>query len=143
MEKPTITAADFHEFITKHAGEINPRKIRELVSRLPAMRAKFREVETPAFPRTPAQLDLLADAVEAFASGINEELPLVAAAEAAFAINYLNRNVDVVPDVIPELGFADDATIAALVLARNEVAFRRFAAAKGVEWENIAPGEGK
>lgn len=40
-------------------------------------------------------------------------------AEAAFALNYFLKGIDLIPDSVPEIGLTDDARIVACVLARN------------------------
>ncbi len=40
-------------------------------------------------------------------------------AEAAVALNYLLKGVDLIPDSIPEIGLTDDARVVARVMARN------------------------
>jgi uncharacterized membrane protein YkvA (DUF1232 family) len=68
-------------------------------------------------------------------------LPFESEAEAAFALIYLNQEMDIVPDSLPEIGFIDDATFVALVLERNAPAFRLFAEGNDRDWDKLAISE--
>ena len=130
---------DFVQFIIHGAASVTPADVHALVRRLPELRDRFQKVDAPGFPRAPEQLSFLADVVESFAAGGCPALPYVAAAEAAFALLYLQRDVDVIPDFVPKIGFVDDAAVASTVLARHATEFSDYAAQKGTNWEQIDP----
>jgi uncharacterized membrane protein YkvA (DUF1232 family) len=132
-------SADFAEFIQSHAAKVTPTVVHELFARLPDLRGKVAEVDAAGFPQAPAQFGFLADVVEGFASDQFRDLPFAAASEAAFALLYLDRTVDLIPDSVGPLGFTDDAAIAATVLLRNAKDFAAVAHAQGADWSKIAP----
>ena len=57
--------------------------------------------------------DLLCD----YKSGAYKEVPLKMIAAIVFSIGYLLMPLDVIPDVLPIVGFADDITVFGFVLA--------------------------
>ena len=79
----------------------------------------------------------LADAVEDFAEGAYKELPFYAVAQAVFALTYAHRKVDLIPDLIPNVGRADDSSVVRAVLIQNEKAFAQYAATQGLSWSKI------
>jgi uncharacterized membrane protein YkvA (DUF1232 family) len=145
-QNPEDTAAplgrdEFRDYLVFHAHKLSLHDLRVLADRLPELRKGFPEVQTPQFPHTPARLAFLADVVESFVAGHCENLPFESAAEAAFALIYLHQEMDLIPDILPEIGFQDDATMVALVLERNAPALRKFANAFGRDWAGLAVAE--
>ena len=128
---------DFVEFIVHGAASVAPADLEALLRELPALRARFESMQPPGFPQAPAQLAFLAQVVETFASGKGSQIPYVAVAEAAFALLYLQRDVDVIPDFVPEVGLVDDAAVAATVLARHPAVFGQLALQQGTDWSQI------
>ncbi len=134
-------SADFAEFISSNSAKVTPATVHELFSRLPELREKVAGIEAPGFPQAPAQFAFLADVIESFVTDRLPNLPLMVASEAAFALMYLDRAVDLIPDSVGPLGLTDDAAVAATVLLRNSPQFAEAARAQGKEWSKIAPAE--
>ena len=138
---PPLTAAEFNDYIIFHAHKLTPHDLRVLSDRLPKVRESFSQVKTSNFPHTPERLHFLADVVEAFIRGRVDEVPFECVAEAGFALIYLDQQVDLIPDDVPEIGFIDDVTITALVLERNAPAFRSIAQKLGKDWAALKVAE--
>jgi uncharacterized membrane protein YkvA (DUF1232 family) len=132
-------SADFAEFISSNSAKVTPATVHELFLRLPELREKVATIEAPGFPLASEQFAFLADVVENFATERLPDFPLVAASEAAFALMYLDRSVDLIPDSVGPLGFTDDAAVAATVLLRNSAPFEEVARDQGKDWAKIAP----
>ncbi|HEU0008765.1 MAG TPA: YkvA family protein, partial [Verrucomicrobiae bacterium] len=60
-----------------------------------------------------------------------------AIAQAVFALTYAHKKVDVIPDLIPNLGRADDSSVVRAVLIQNEKWFAKYAAEMGFNWSKI------
>ncbi|MHA3775489.1 YkvA family protein [Verrucomicrobiota bacterium sgz303538] len=138
---PPLSRTEFNDYIVFHAHKLSPKDLHTVAAQVPTLREGFSEVKAAAFPRTPERLAFLADIVEAFSAGKCDDMPFESAAEAAFALVYLDQEIDLLPDSLPEIGYTDDATIVALVIERNSPAFRKFAEANGKDWESIASVE--
>lgn len=54
--------------------------------------------------------------------------------EAAFALLYFQRAIDLIPDSIPGLGLLDDSMVVAMVLRRQERAFKGSSHACMLRW---------
>ncbi len=59
--------------------------------------------------------------------------------ETIFALLYAAKDMDLVPDDMPEVGYLDDAAVVESVLARHAETFALYCAAKDIEWATIRP----
>ena len=57
--------------------------------------------------------------------------------QAVFALMYAHKKMDIIPDLVPNLGRADDSSVVRAVLIQNEKAFAQYAAAQGFDWTRI------
>lgn len=133
------SGADFAEFIASHAAKVTPAEVHELCARMPELREKVAGLDAAGFPQAPAQFRFLADVVENFAADALPDLPLSVASEAAFALMYLDRDIDLIPDSVGPLGYSDDAAVAAAVLLRHAPEFAAAARSQGADWSSIDP----
>ena len=108
-----------------------------MLFRSPLWKVEFTQIHAPKFPHLVDQLEFLADAVEDFADGVYKELPFYAVAQAVFALSYAHRKADIIPDMLPDLGRADDSSVVRAVLIQNEKAFAQYAAETGFNWTKI------
>ncbi len=131
--KPLINRAEFNEFVEASARKVTPATVQRLAILLPDLRQRFAAVQVPGYTHAPAQLEFLARVVEAVASDSYRDLSFGAMGEAAFALLYLIREVDVIPDCVEGIGFVDDAAVAATVIERNACEFLKFASHTGCD----------
>jgi len=115
---------DLHQFILDGARRITPRYVSKLVRHLPEIRLVATQVAE--FPQLTDQVEFLAELIEDFHSGLNQNVPYTAIAEAAFALSYLRKGVDIIPDRIPDIGYADDAAIITAVFETYKEAFLKL-----------------
>ena len=129
--------SEFVQFVNHGASRVTPRILELVLRQLPIWKMEFTQINAPKFPHLVDQLEFLADAVEDFAEGAYKDLPYVAIAEAVFALTYAHKKVDVIPDLIPNLGRADDSSVVRAVLIQNEKTFAKYAELQGVNWSKI------
>ncbi len=129
--------SEFVDYVNHGASLITPRVVEQVLRHLPIWKVEFTQINAPKFPHLVDQLEFLADAVEDFAEGAYKDLPYFAVAEAVFALTYAHKKIDVIPDLIPNLGRADDSSVVRAVLIQNEKAFAKYAAAQGFNWSKI------
>lgn len=129
--------SEFAAYVNHGASLITPRVVEQVLRQLPIWKVEFTQIQAPKFPHLVDQLEFLADAVEDFAEGAYKELPYYAVAQAVFALTYAHRKVDVIPDLIPNLGRADDSSVVRAVLIQNEKWFAKYAAGQGMNWAKI------
>jgi len=129
--------AEFAEYVNNGASFITPRVVDTILRHLPIWKVEFTQINAPKFPHLINQLEFLADAVEDFAEGAYKDLPFYAVAQAVFALMYAHKKVDIIPDLIPNLGRADDSSVVRAVLIQNEKVFAAYAASQGFDWSKI------
>lgn len=132
--------SEFAAYVNHGASLITPRVVEQVLRQLPIWKVEFTQIRAPKFPHLVDQLEFLADAVEDSAEGAYKDLPFYAVAQAVFALTYAHKKVDVIPDLIPNLGRADDSSVVRAVLIQNEKWFGRYAAERGMNWAKITSG---
>jgi uncharacterized membrane protein YkvA (DUF1232 family) len=134
LTERTMMDEDMTQFVTHGASQITPREVEEVVRAIPTLRAEWTaQVDHEAFPNLADQLDFLARLVEDFEAGLEKDIPFEAVSEAAFALVYFHREIDIIPDFIPGIGYADDAAVVETVLERHEAVFEYYAREKQID----------
>lgn len=129
--------AEFAEYVNHGASLVTPRVVESVIRQLPIWKIEFTQINAPKFPHLVDQLEFLADAVEDHAEGAYKDLPYYAVAQAVFALTYAHKKVDVIPDLIPNLGRADDSSVVRAVLIQNERTFAKYAEVMGLNWSRV------
>ena len=100
---------DLEKFIVDGARRITPARLGSLIRQLPEIRLAATQVTE--FAQLPDQVEFLSQLIEDFYSGLSPDIPYTAIAESAFALTYLRKGIDIIPDSISGVGYADDAAI--------------------------------
>ena len=135
---------ELQDFITHGAQRITPAHLDKLVRFLPNIRLAVTQVTE--FPNLPDQVEFLSEIIEDFHSGLNRTIPFMAIAESAFALFCLRKATDIIPDLIPRMGFADDAAIISAVFENYKRPFLKHVLArnarKTIEHDPTTEAEG-
>lgn len=126
-------------FLDTQAARLTPADLTALAGRLPALRERFHGVASLESPDLAEQLEFLAQIVEDCAAGVSCEVPDACRREAAFALLYLERQGDILPDATPEVGLVDDLVLVNTVLCRHEVALRATPRGHLWTWGQVSP----
>ncbi|MEA3205804.1 MAG: hypothetical protein QOG92_1487, partial [Verrucomicrobiota bacterium] len=119
---------ELQDFISDGARRITPVHLDKLVRLLPNIRLAVTQVTD--FPDLSDQVEFLAEILEDFHAGLNRSIPFMAIAESAFALFYLQKATDIIPDSIPRKGFADDAAIVTAVFENYKRPFLKHVLAR-------------
>lgn len=87
-----------------------------------------------AHPRLARQLEFF-ESILVWDTG---RLPEETRSEILFALLYALAEVDLVPDVFPEVGYADDTLVCEIVLKRHAADFQVFCTASGINWSALS-----
>src|SRR5271156_5480832 len=128
---------DIADFVHRGAAMITPTILKGVHKKLPFLKLKFTELDDPSFPHLTDQLEFLADVVEDFAEGVEEDLPYGTVAASVFALLYAHRQLDLIPDAIAEVGLADDSAVVRAVLIEHEKVFAAYAERHRMKWDAI------
>jgi uncharacterized membrane protein YkvA (DUF1232 family) len=130
--------AELAEFVHRGAAKITPQILRGVYKKLPMLKVEFAQIHAPKFPHLVSQLQFLANVVEDFAEDKAEDLSYFAAASACYAIIYAQRQWDLIPDSVPDVGLADDSGVVRVVLIEHERALSKYAQKIGMTWRAIS-----
>jgi len=129
------------EYIDERAALLTPADIEKLRTKLPLLKVRFAAIHAPKFPHLQQQLDLLADFFEDIYDGVFPTASEPVRKQTAFALLYATKEANIIPDIIPEIGYADDSLIARVVLTRHQDVFRAYCRFRKIRWSKslIAP----
>lgn len=105
--------------------------------KLPLLKAEFTQIHAPKFPHLVDQLEFLADVVEDVMEDAYLDLPYEALAMASFALIYVHKQMDLIPDSIPVWGLLDDSLVVRSALLEHEQDFQAYAAVLGFDWSIV------
>lgn len=128
---------EFVQYVNHGAALVTPNVVAKLLHHLPLWKAEFTQINAPKYPHLVDQLEFLADAVEDTAEGVYKDLPYTAFAAAVFALTYAHKKFDIIPDLLPDLGRADDSSVVRAALIQNEKAFAKYAESQKLDWSKI------
>ena len=127
------------EYVEWRAAQLTPEHLAELRRDLPLLKVQFAVIAVPQFPHLQQQLKLLTDFFEDIADGVFPTGSDASRKETAFALRYAAQEIDIIPDFVPEIGYADDSLIARTVLRRHQDIFREYCHLRKLRWISLAP----
>ncbi len=125
------------KFMHHGAAAITPNILKGVHKKLPFLKLKFNVLDDPAYPHLSDQLEFLANVVEDFAEGVEEDLPYLTVVSAVFAILYADRQFDLIPRAVPEFGRAEDSAVVRTVLIEHEKVLAAYAERHKMKWDAI------
>lgn len=124
-------------FVRRGSAQITPKILKGMHKKLVQLKVEFAQIQAPQYPHLVEQLEFLANVVEDYVDGADEDIPLVTVASAAFALVYAHRQMDLIPDHHPELGFSDDSAIVRAVLMEHERVLADYAQRHRLTWAKV------
>jgi uncharacterized membrane protein YkvA (DUF1232 family) len=152
MNKPNPSLTAYMNYVSdeglnlyrfvEHGGRlVGSEDATGLAAGLADLREKIADLRA-MHPRLARQLEFLASVFETDAAHPPETvrtLPEVVRNETAFALLYAAKDMDLVPDDMPQVGYLDDTVVTEIVLARHAAVFEQHCAARGIDWATIEP----
>jgi uncharacterized membrane protein YkvA (DUF1232 family) len=126
------------EYIEWRAAQLTQEHLAGLRTDLPFLKIRFTAIVVPQFPHLEQQLKLLCDFFEDTADGVFPTGPDASRKETAFALRYAAQEVDIIPDFVPEIGYADDSLIVRTVLSRHQDIFRDYCHFRRIGWSKLS-----
>ena len=123
---------DFDRFVEQGGRLLGKDDFAGLDAEIPALREKI-EILREEYPLFGRQLEFLI----AFVGSVTAKSFDQTRKEAAFALLYAAKDMDMMPDHIPGVGFLDDAAVAKVVLSRHAGIFERHCAIHGIAWNTF------
>ena len=125
---------DLHRFVEQGGRLLGREDSNVLVAELAMLREKISALRGE-HPTLGAQLEFL---VQFFESDPAQQ-PEQARKEAIFALLYAVKDMDMMPDHMPGVGYLDDAAVAGVVLSRHAEVFARHCAQHDTDWSTLKP----
>ena len=126
---------DFARFVERGAWLLTPEETagleRDQTSKLREKIACLRNDH----PRLARQLEFL----ESLPGSDHVHLPDQVRNETVFALLYAVKEMDLIPDHLPGVGYQDDTAIVNAVLTRHQECFQRVCATNALEWAGLQP----
>ena len=126
---------ELRAFVKEQAAKFTHDDIVELASRLPALREQFSCIPTLEYPQLAEQYEFFALIVGDCSERVDCKVPAVCQREAAFALLYLEKHGDLLPDDAPGIGLTDDQAVVATVLHKHRDALRACPRGYLFRWE--------
>lgn len=148
MKKPNATLASYMNYVSEeglnldrfveHGGRmLGPDEAHGLTASLADLREKISAMRSE-HPLLARQLEFLVDYYETNPWNQSDKVRN----ETIFALLYAAKDMDLMPDDMPEVGYLDDAAVAKSVLSRHAETFERYCAAKDLDWTEVKPATG-
>jgi uncharacterized membrane protein YkvA (DUF1232 family) len=126
------------EYVEQGAALLTPEHLEELRAELPLLNVGLAAITAPQFPHLQQQIKLLVNFLEDTAEGVFSAGTDASRRETAFALRYSARETDIIPDLVPEIGYADDSVIVRTVLERHQDLFREYCRFRKIRWSKIS-----
>ena len=126
------------EYVEHRAALLTPEHLDALQAELPLLSLQFAAITVPQFQHLQQQLKLLADFFEDTADGVFPAGSDALRKETAFALRYTAKETDIIPDFVPEIGYADDSLIVRTVLSRHQDVFHDYCRFRKIRWSKIS-----
>jgi uncharacterized membrane protein YkvA (DUF1232 family) len=128
------------EYIEQRAARLTPEVLEELRDTLTQLNQQFAFMVTPEFPYLQRQSKLLGTFFADCTDGVFQTAPTATRKEAAFALRYADQKIDIIPDGVAEIGYADDSLIVCTVLNRHHEVFSEYCHFRNISWAGISFG---
>ena len=126
--------SDIADFVHHNAAKVTPKILHVMHRKLPQLKLEFAEIHAPKFPHLVDQLELLADVIEDYAEGADQEIPYFVIAEACFALVYAHKQDDLIHSHVPDVGYADDSSVVRTVFIENEKVLADYCNRHGLDF---------
>ena len=131
--------SDIADFVHHNAAKVSPKILHGIHHKLQHLKLEFAEIHAPQFPHLVDQLELLADVIEDYAEGADQDIPYFVIAEACFALAYAHNQEDLIHKDVPDVGYADDSSVVRTVFIENDRVLAEFCKRHGLEYPGIKP----
>ena len=126
--------SDIAEFVHSNAAKVSPKILHGIHQKLPQLKLEFAEIHAPKYPHLVDQLELLADVIEDYAEGADDDIPFFVIAESCFALAYAHKQTHLIPDHVADVGYADESSVVRTVLIENEKSLSEYCKRHGLDF---------
>ena len=126
-------SSSIHEFVVRGGQTVTAGQMNDFRRKLPLLKVKAEIFPADAPEGFADQTRFLIRYAEDVLDGEYPSNDLAAIAEAVFALGYLLKDVDIIPDDVPGKGLVDDAAVIRAVLSEHPEEFMAYSEKYGLE----------
>jgi uncharacterized membrane protein YkvA (DUF1232 family) len=126
-----------HEFVIRGGETVTAGKMDAFKRELPLLKVKAETSDVAGLPHFREQVLFLVRYAEDVLEGVYACSDLTAIAETVFGLDYLLKDVDIIPDSVPGKGLTDDSMVLRAVLAEHLDEFLEFADKSGLDFGKV------
>lgn len=127
-----------HEFVIRGGQTVTAGQMDAFKRELPLLKVKVETSDVTGLPHFRDQVLFLVRYAEDVLEGVYACSDLTAIAETVFGLDYLLKDVDIIPDSVPGKGLTDDSMVIRSVLANHLEEFQEFAAKSGLDFDKVS-----
>jgi len=128
--------SSIQEYVVQGGQAITAGEVDQFRRQLAVYKLKAETLEAAGQPRLREQTSFLLRFVEDVLDDVYASTDFSALPEAIFAVRYLAKGVDIIPDCMPG-GYSDDAAVLRAVLTGHEAEFRAYCQKEGLDFEAL------
>lgn len=125
------------DFVTQGGQSVTAGEVGAFRNHLAAYKLKAEMLEAAGQPRLREQSSLLLRYIEDVLDDVHVPEDFSALPEAVFAMRYLAKGVDIIPDSVPGIGYSDDAEVVHAVLLAHGGEFRAYCDAQQLKFDSF------
>jgi uncharacterized membrane protein YkvA (DUF1232 family) len=135
QEKRPLTEAELEklrEFVTERAKNMSEDELKTILDSEAKAESKLQRLGN-SLPGLVKQVRLGYSMVRDYWKGDYRKIPWWSVASVAAALGYFITPTDLLPDIIPVLGYVDDAAVLAAVMSALREDLKKYALARGID----------
>jgi len=126
-----------HEFVVRGGQSVTAGQMDAFKRELPLLKVKAETADVTGLPHFREQVLFLVRYAEDVLEGVYPCSDLTAIAETVFGLEYLLKDVDIIPDSVPGKGLTDDSMVLRAVLEQHLDEFLEFADKSGLDFGKV------
>jgi len=131
-DKPELDESALRARLKRDAEAVTERDAERVVARENELDRKLKEVSAK-FSKLVNQVKLLYELIRSYVDGSYRQVPWVSIATAVAAVAYFMLPLDLIPDMLPGIGYLDDLLVVRFALTAIQSDLRAFCEFKGYE----------
>ena len=126
------------EFVVQGGQAITAGQVDTFRQQLAIYKLKAETLEAAGETRLREQTSFLLRYVEDVLDDVYVSNDFSALPESIFAVRYVAKGVDIIPDIVPGFGFSDDVAVVGAVFTGHEAEFRAYCAKLGLDFAALS-----
>lgn len=126
-------SANIQDFVVQGGQAVTAGEVAAFRNHLAAYKLKAETLELEGQPLLREAVQFLLRYIEDVLDDVFVPADFAALPEAVFAVRYVAKGVDIIPDSVPGIGWTDDAAVVGAVIAGHAEEFQKFCGTAGLK----------